>query len=98
MNKIHEFFPFSRAPITSNLYCPNWAKELLYKKFTLADVPNMVKYFNKGGELSFNEEHMHSWKVPTLILEDLTLQAYTMNEIIDLREEKNEDSPSSIEI
>jgi hypothetical protein len=88
LEKVHEFFPFSRAPITSSLYCPTWAKEFLFRKYTLAHVPDMIKYFNKGGELALHPEHKHFWKVPTMLLEDLSLQAFTMNEIIDHKEKR----------
>ena len=58
----------------------------------------MIKYFNQGGELFLQNEHKHAWKVPTILLEDLSLQAYSMNEIIDLKEKRYEDSPDTIEI
>jgi hypothetical protein len=47
---VHEYFPFSRSAEDSFFHCPNWAKMLLYRYFTLNNVKDIIKHFNRGSD------------------------------------------------
>ena len=46
---------------------------LLYKYYTLNNVKEIIKHFNKGNDQAFNKEDLFYDKVPFMLVDDIDL-------------------------
>ena len=78
---VHEIFPFSRSSEKKNFVTPNWVKSLLFKMNTMQKVPEIIKFFNKGGEAQMEVDHPHDHKLSFLQIEDILLRPFSKYEM-----------------
>ena len=76
LSAVHQYFPFTRSAGDSFFHCPNWAKILLYKYYTLKNVKDIIKHFNRGSDQEFNDYDLFPRKVPFMLVDDIDLMPY----------------------
>ena len=92
LEAVHKHFPFTQNEESETFRCPNWAKQILFGKYTLSDAKRVIKHFNMGAELWRQQRNFNSQKISNLIIDDLDITAMTSFQYEDLLKqwEKNQ--------
>ena len=85
LEAVHRFFPFTQAEESESFKVPNWAKQLLFEKYTLSNVKMIIKHFNVGGDQREEAAQPHVSRVSNLIIDDIDLTAVTVHQYNDMK-------------
>ena len=61
---------------------------LLYKYYTLKNVKDIIKHFNRGSDQEFNDYDLFPQKVPFMLVDDIDLVQYQREEVPKPTEEE----------